>query len=360
MPVELLYPPADVPEIQRGNWLRLPDDDPLTGYIRQEFWDLPAPAAAWETARLSHAVFLYREPNLGWCIAAKFYTIKTGEAAERYAAQEARLTTQAVEALGAAAGFHVPRPLGAWRGVLFLEYMDGITLEDTIAIRRSRPGSLLPALERTAGLLAALHANTLQADVLPEFEPEAEKAVKFVRELSEYGVLQDDPLACEGLERLLGAWAGRPEMLRYTPCLNHGDATPSNFVFPTGSPVKGGEGAAFQLAAIDWERARLSDPAFDLGRLMAEVMHSIHAHGGSPAEALPFARHIAEAYLRAAPDRRKVEDILYRARFYQAASTLRIARNGWISREVRLGMVAQAYSLLGPTTYTPVEYRPVE
>ena len=35
-----------------------------------------------------------------------------------------------------------------------------------------------------------------------------------------------------------------------------------------------------------------------------------------------------------------------RARFFQASSTLRIARNGWVSRLDRMGLVAQALALL--------------
>jgi aminoglycoside phosphotransferase (APT) family kinase protein len=340
METTLLQPPVDVPEIQRGNWLQLPDADPLVEYIGRELWDLPRLPTTWETARLSHAVYLYRESPSGWYIAAKFYTVKTGEGAEKYAAQEAHLTEQAIEALHPTGDFRVARPRGLWRGVLFLEYIDGITLEDVIAIRRSRPGTLLPALERTAALLANLHTGTRQPETASDFEPNVVYAKKLVQELGKYGVLQADPLVHAGLERLLDRWIERSDMNAYTPCLNHGDATTTNFVFPAnGSPT-----------AIDWERARLADPAFDLGRFMAEASHSISHHGGSPAEALPFIEHIAASYTRAyvntGADPQEVKSILSRAGFYQAASTLRIARNGWISRTGRLGLVAQAFALL--------------
>ena len=40
------------------------------------------------------------------------------------------------------------------------------------------------------------------------------------------------------------------------------------------------------------------------------------------------------------------ELLVYRARFYQATSTLRIARNGWLSRLDRLALILQAFALL--------------
>jgi aminoglycoside phosphotransferase (APT) family kinase protein len=114
------------------------------------------------------------------------------------------------------------------------------------------------------------------------------------------------------------------------------DGKPTNFIFPwTG-----------EVVAVDWERLRVADPAADLRRLMAEVTHSIKQHVGSVAEALPFVQRLANAYSQALPDGTDVEALIERARFYQASSTLRIARNGWVSRLDRMGFVAQALALL--------------
>jgi len=40
------------------------------------------------------------------------------------------------------------------------------------------------------------------------------------------------------------------------------------------------------------------------------------------------------------------DSVINRARFYRASSTLRIARNGWVSRLDRTALVAQAMALL--------------
>ena len=84
-----------------------------------------------------------------------------------------------------------------------------------------------------------------------------------------------------------------------------------------------------------------ADPASDMGRLMAEVTHSIHQHGGSVREAQPFIRHLADTYGQALPAGWNVDALIERSRFYRASSTLRIARNGWVSRLDRTALVAQ-------------------
>lgn len=79
---------------------------------------------------------------------------------------------------------------------------------------------------------------------------------------------------------------------------------------------------------------------------MAEITHSINQHGGSVREAQPFIGHMTEAYRQALPADWNADALTERARFYRASSTLRIARNGWVSRLDRTALVAQAMGLL--------------
>ena len=122
----------------------------------------------------------------------------------------------------------------------------------------------------------------------------------------------------------------------YAPVPMHGDTTTSNFVYPW----QGG------IVAIDWERAGYADPAFDLGRLQAEIAHSIDHHGGDMAEAAAFGEYVQEVYGKSLSTTSSLDALLRRARFYQAASSLRIARNGWVPRKDRLRLVGQAFALL--------------
>ena len=155
-------------------------------------------------------------------------------------------------------------------------------------------------------------------------------------DLSHAGVLKDNLLVAEALHRLVDRWTAEPAMAAHIPSWIHGDATTSNFI----TPRAGG------LVAIDWERMRIADPASDLGRLLAEVTHAIGRYGGNSGEAADVEAFTRAAYSAALPDDWDVDALLRRTRFYQASSTLRISRNGWLSRLERMGMVARAMALL--------------
>jgi len=332
-PVE---PPADVPDIQRGNWLALPATDPVVDYVTETLWDHPQRPMAWEVARLSQAAYIYRESSAGWALVAKFYAVKTGSSAHKHAVHEFEAIRQAQATDLAETDARPIEPLAEWRGVLFLEYVRGLTLEDTIAVRRSQPGELSRALEGVGQFLAKLHGNGVRPDAAPDIMQPVSYAHEIVTQLAKHGVLQDYPIACDGVARLIDRWAANPAMEDFVPCLNHGDATTTNFVFP-------GRGG---VVVVDWERLKVADPAFDLGRLMAEITHSINQHGGSVREAEPFMRHMVDAYRQGLPVDWNADALIERANFYRASSTLRIARNGWVSRLDRTALVAQAMGLL--------------
>jgi thiamine kinase-like enzyme len=331
-----IEPPADVPEIQRGDWLTLSTPDPVAEYLSGHHWDRSELPVSWKVARLSQAAYVYREVATDWAVVAKFYAVKTGDKAARYADREFGCTQRAQAAGLDERNARAVKPLATWRGILFLEYVDGLTLEDVIAVRRSRPGTLAPSLESTAQLIATLHKRGTRTDAAPDFQSAVNYAQKMVGDLVRWGVLESDPVIRDGLSRMIGRWEDYPAMAEFTPTLTHGDATTTNFIFPWSGGIVG----------VDWERLHAADPAADLGRLMAEVSHSIKHHGGSIAEAVPFVNRLALAYCQALPADHDTEAVLERARFYQASSTLRIARNGWVSKLDRMGLVARALALL--------------
>jgi hypothetical protein len=332
-PVE---PPADVPEIQRGNWLALSDEDPVVDYVTEALWDSPKHPRSWEAARLSSAAYIYREVSTEWAVVAKFYAVKAGASAEKHAVRE-RDCIQEIEAIGLASGeARTVDVLSLWRGVLFLEYVPGLTLENIIAVRRSQPGRLTDALEWAARFLVELHTRSLRESEQPSFASSVQYAQEVVGQLAKHGVLYDYPVTQAGIKRLIDRWASRSSMYDFVPSLTHGDTTTTNFVFPKGGGV----------VVVDWERLHSGDPAFDLGRLMAEITHSINQHGGNVAEAEPFVQHMSNAYRQALPEDWDGDGLINRARFYRASSTLRIARNGWVSRLDRTALVAQAMALL--------------
>ncbi|MBN1121258.1 MAG: phosphotransferase [Anaerolineae bacterium] len=334
-------PLLDPPEGKRmldqpGDWHPVPAEDPAAAFIEANLWDRPEPPEEWEMARLSAAVYLYREVRQGWQVVVKFYSVKTGSDASRHADREYRYTQRACEACCNNPDLAAVEPLGVYGGTLFLTYVPGLTLGDLIAVRRSQPGRLLPVLSHSAAFLANLHANTASSDTPPDFGDAYRYFGKLIDNLDRHGVLQDHPAISRGLRSAAGRWADDPAMTTYTPALIHGDATTTNFITPDYEA----------LTIIDWERAKIYDPAADVGRLLAEVAHTITRQGGTYSEAETLLDHIRQTYIEAQPPVVDREAALKRIRFHQASSTLRIARNGWLSRLERTALVAEALALL--------------
>ncbi|MBM3695758.1 MAG: hypothetical protein FJW79_07490 [Actinobacteria bacterium] len=335
---QIMKPPVDLPGFRRTGWFDVPADHRVVAHICDHVWDGTAPPGRWEAARLSKAVYLYRETATRWTVVAKHYGEKTDSAASaaRYAANEVGAIRRA-QAFGLGDGpLRALRALDCVGDTLFLEHVDGLTLEDAIAVRRNRPGSLPLVLEMTARLLSTLHDRGRQPDRRPALRHGVSNANKMIRDLAAGGVLQEAPRVVDALERLVGRWAQDPAMSRYLPTYVHGDATTANFV----SPPEGG------LVAIDWERMWVTDPAAELGRLAAEVAHAVARYGGDGAEAEEVGEFLEQAYLGCLPADWDAEELANRARFYQAASTLRIARNGWLPRLERSQLVTRAVALL--------------
>lgn len=336
-PATLVAPPTETPGLKLGNWSPVSGDDPIVDYIAANLWEGSHPPEGWQVARRSQAVYVYRESESRWQVVAKFYVVKTGDKAEKHAARELSLIEQAHRASLAQGPIRALNSYAAWRGVLFLEYVDGLTLEDVIAVRRSRPGTVIPALGKIAQMFAKLHCQEASPTETRDPIDVRAEAHRIIDNLSKYGVLKGNSIVRDGLIRQIGWWADRVEMHNYTPAVNHGDATTTNFIF-----TNGGEG----LVAIDWERSTAADPAADLGRMAAEVEHSIGRHGGNAEEARPLIDAFMQVYGRSMSKLDDAGALLERSRYYRAITSLRIARNGWLSRLERTQLVAQAMALL--------------
>ncbi len=332
--IDPLHPSEELATDWLCDWIPLSLADPVVEYIAGNYWTQSG--GTWEAVRFSKAVYLYREAGTGYGVIAKFYEPKTGSSAEKHAEQEQAYIERVRSAGLSGEQGRAVQALGAWRGILFLEYVKGLTLADMIAVRQSRPGSLTESLTGVAGLLARLHAVGDRPDAALNFEAALDKTLGYVSELVTHGVLNGEPTVADGLRRLIERWGERPVMTQFTPALVHGDATTTNFVLSD-------EG---EVVALDWERLRVADPAFDLGRLAAELVHTIRLQGGRGVETAFLVRHFLHAYHQASPTEGEKDGLNERIRFYQASSLLRIARNGWVPRLERMASVAQAMALL--------------
>ncbi|NIS81768.1 MAG: phosphotransferase [Anaerolineales bacterium] len=336
MEIQEIGPPSYDPGVVLGDWFTPRGTEELEAYLAAEVWGGVGSPVSWKVARLSSAAYIYREVETNWAVVAKFFGAKTGAGAGKYARREYDQTQNARQLGLDREGMRAVAPLAVWRGVLLFEYVPGLTLEDIIAIRRSHPGTLLPALEKTADILASLHRLSAKPDEASDFERAIAQAHKYLRNLSKYGVLKRRPFRRRNLSRLIDHWAANSRMTTYVPVFNHGDTTTTNFIFPP----EGG------IVAIDWERAKVTDPAADVGRLLAEVSHGITDHGGNLEEVAQAVNVLQARYCASLPTHEARGPLMERARFHQASSTLRIARNGWLSPAYRLSLVERASGLL--------------
>jgi aminoglycoside phosphotransferase (APT) family kinase protein len=139
------------------------------------------------------------------------------------------------------------------------------------------------------------------------------------------------------LHWLRDLWREKPRMWEDRQVFVHGDATPSNFLF--------GEGLS--VMAIDLERMRRADRAFDLGRIAGELQHSFLQATGNKYAAEPFIGHFLWEYACHFPDRhRAFQAITARIPFQMALTLLRIARNSWVPAAHRRQLVMEARIIL--------------
>lgn len=324
--------------LRPGEWLPLDSGDELTEHISQVYLAGEEQPAGWEVARLSGAVYLYRQVSTQWSLVVKYYEVKSKHSAQAYAQRE-------LERIEEAGGYGLLcggvsrciRGMGTWRGVLFLEHLRGLTLADVIAARVSLPGQLAAGLKSVARLLSTLHREAQQLGTVPDFDASLRDNRRYVKSLERHGVLKGEEAIVTGLNDLFDTWGLDDGMQDYIPTRIHGDATTTNFVLLEGGSV----------VAIDWERMKTADPAADMGRLAAELAHSLRKNGADSQEVQTHVEACFQAYFEGAGAMVGEEAFRKRARFYEGASLLRIARNGWIPRLERMTMVAQAMAILG-------------
>ena len=229
---------------------------------------------------------------------------------------------------------YIPRLLGRHpqtRLGLVLEGVPGPDLDRALAqaCHHGEQDQLFQALEKLAGLLAVFHTRDLpEQPVSPQ--PALRYFAKLQHQLQGLGLLtaEDEQV----LQEEIGAWAKRLELFPDRLVLVHGDATPTNFLFPDG-----------RVVALDLERLGLGDRLRDLSWVAGELKHAWgcrtgHLDGGEPAIRHFFAAYLAALPGNGAPARR----IFALNPFYMALAEMRIARNDYLPWEHRRALVAEA------------------
>lgn len=320
----VVHPPLELPWQAWQQWHPLPEPDAVGRYLAEQ---CDIAVTTWQIRQFSPASFAYRSDDNAITAVAKFYSRKTAAPNIRaYAQRECHATAQA-RAIISSSGVDVVRPLGAWRGVLLLEYVPSHTLQQLLAQASAHSEDLHALLTALAQSLAQLHTATRRPTAVNAADGPLGYMNKVLEQLAEWGHL-------DGRAARLGTLAQRYTAVddtfwRHRPAQLHGDATAGNvLVTPQNS-----------LTLIDWERSALGDAARDVGFLTAELTHSLPpdlSHG--------CISHFCTAYRRAcgADD----EDLSRRAGFYHALGLLRIARNDWLTPQERERLLARAEQAL--------------
>lgn len=291
----------------------------------------------------SNEVYLYEDESTGLRVVGKFFTKKAGE--NRDPGQVLEKEFQNLEFLRRSGFSDYPHrvvlPLGrcpAINNVLVEEYCPGPALTHFIreTIFQGRGEDLFEKLAALAGFLARLH-NLPASGEKVNFSLEGAYFDKVVHQLKD-----SDLISAEEAAEFLGlgeAWAGLPEMWSDREVVIHGDATPPNFIF--------GEGP--QVTALDLERMRQADRAFDLGRVAGEIKHFFLQYTGNKSRAEPFVGRFLRAYAGAVPGSEGANAALTgRLPFYVGLNELRIARNNWLDPGYRRRLIEEAKLTLKP------------
>ncbi len=305
---------------------------PLTGEVARE--TLPS----------SREVCRFTFSGNGAAVVGKFYgAYPAATPADRGLVQEYDHYLRAAE-LGLTEGLaRIPRLLGRrpdLRLGLLLEAVPGPDLDRLMrgAIEQGKLADLRRDLESLADLLAFFHSRPL-----PETAVSTQEALgyldKLLLQLRRQGLLSLEDEEDLRFERT--AWEVRLAQFPDRQVLVHGDATPTNFLFPDygglGRPPHG------RAVALDLERLRAADRLWDLSWVAGELKHAWAWRTGQAAAAETAIGHFFTAYLGSQPDNPDLAERLYLLNpFYMALAELRIARNGYLAWDYRRWLVAEA------------------
>jgi thiamine kinase-like enzyme len=320
-----------------------PLHDFLGGIIRDQM-DVREPQPAFRVFELSGSndVYAYQEKSSGVRVICKFY----GRSLSAHPGLAAIVAQQEYDNLNILRGYnlvgsphHVIRPFGVCPDInsgLAVEYFPGQELGHAIA-RAAYEGDdryLFSHLKALACFLSTLHERTALQDSV-DFDAECDYFDTVVRTLLKLGRIEKWDV--EELSWLRDRWQERPRMWQDQQVWLHGDVTPGNFIFDGG----------LRVGAIDLERMRRGDRAFDVGRLLGELQHAFMTATERKSRAEPFISYFFHEYSSHFPDRQATFDsITARTPFYMGLNHLRVARNDYIPDAYGERLIRQAKRLL--------------
>ncbi len=286
----------------------------------------------------SRPVYRFFLPGDGVGLVGKFFHDQVPTTSpDRSLLQEYR-NYQAAPSLGLTAAGLIPRLLGQVPGArlgVLLEGIPGPDLDHYLhdAAQGRDMDICLQKVGELAKLLAFFHTRPLPHEPVSP-GPALAYFQKLQEQLGAQGLLSTEDAAALAEEGWawgdrLGAYADRQVLL-------HGDATPTNFLFPDGRAV-----------AVDLERLRPGDRLFDMSWVAGELRHAWGWRGRDFGESEAAIECFFRSYMAALPaDAGLTRRIFVLNPFYMALAELRIARNSYLTLEYRRALVAEAQRCL--------------
>jgi hypothetical protein len=290
-----------------------------------------------ERLRASRPVYRFSVPGNGTGLVGKFFRDQVPTTPQDRSLEQEYLNYQAAPGWGLTAAGLIPRLVGKSPGLrlgLLLEGIPGPDLDYFLLEAQGRGAdACLQKVGQLAELLAFFHTRPLPSqDVAPE--PALAYFQKLRGQLQAQGLISYEEVA--GLAAESQEWQALWQEYPDRQVLLHGDATPTNFLFPDG-----------RVVAVDLERLRPGDRLFDLSWVAGELRHAWGWRGRDFGESEAVIQHFFRSYLDALPADVDLTQRIYALNpLYMALAELRIARNSYLSREYRRALVAEAQRCL--------------
>jgi Ser/Thr protein kinase RdoA (MazF antagonist) len=315
----------------------MPFENALSQVIRAYDKLFSAGAVTLETLRASRPVCRFVFGKDGRALVGKFFINPWPSGPkDRGLLKEYQVYRKAL-ALGLTGGV-IPRLVGRLpeaRLGLLLEAVPGYDLDHYLhnAVHHGGLTECFARLQRLAELLAFFHTRPLTRRAVT-FAAALTYFQKLVGQLESQGLLSVSEK--NFLEEESRAWSQIFGRYDDHQVLLHGDATPTNFLFPDGRAV-----------ALDLERLRAGDRLFDLSWVAGELCHAWGFRGLDFRASEPAIRLFFRAYLEALPKGPPAAERIFALNpFYMALAELRIARNDYLSWDYRRALLKEACQCL--------------
>jgi hypothetical protein len=317
---------------------RLPASHPLSQVLLPHLGENQEDSFTVERLRASRPVFRFTLPGNGNGLVGKFFTASVPTTPQDRSLEQEYRNYLAAPAWGLTTAGVIPRLVGQSPGVclgLLLEGLPGPDLDHYLSEAAQGRGleTCLHKVAKLAELLAFFHTRPLSGQPVSP-EPALAYFQKLRIQLQGLGLLS--PEEVDSLAEESRVWEARFETYPDRQALLHGDATPTNFLFPDG-----------RVVAVDLERLRTGDRLFDLSWVAGELRHAWGWRGRDFGESEAAIQQFLRAYLEALPaDADLTRRIIALNPLYMALAELRIARNSYLYWEYRRALVAEAQRCL--------------